>query len=178
MDFKVKELIGEGSFTKAYYIGEGKAFIHSCCPVKRVMSMGLFPDSELFPKMECIGKYQYLMEYYFQPSSLAEALDPDQWVIYETLKSLNRVRILNERAIPDVDTISHQWIEVFKTLENKELQTTLIKALEACMVIGSDICFEIAPRNVAVKNGKLILLDVFFSKHKLNETIRYGRGLE
>jgi hypothetical protein len=42
-------------------------------------------------------------------------------------------------------------------------------AVEACANYGSDVMFEISPRNVAVHNGNLILLDCFFIKSKLRE---------
>ena len=57
----------------------------------------------------------------------------------------------------------------FNQLDDEELKETMLEALDACTNCGSDVAFEISPRNVAVKDGKLILLDVFFMKSALNE---------
>jgi hypothetical protein len=45
----------------------------------------------------------------------------------------------------------------------------MLDALDACANYGNDVCFEISPRNVAVKNGKLVLMDCFFMADKLQE---------
>ena len=59
--------------------------------------------------------------------------------------------------------------EAFAAIEDEDLKEVMIEALEACGNYGSDVAFEISPRNVAVKDGKLILLDCFFMKSKLNQ---------
>ncbi|UZT50044.1 hypothetical protein [Enterobacter phage 01_vB_Eclo_IJM] len=45
----------------------------------------------------------------------------------------------------------------------------VLMALDACANFGSDIQFEISPRNVRAVNGKLILVDCFFLVSKLQE---------
>ena len=53
-----------------------------------------------------------------------------------------------------------------KFAEEKEAICAHIQGLRD---YGEDICFEISPRNVAVDNGKLILLDCFFKRSALDE---------
>ena len=38
----------------------------------------------------------------------------------------------------------------------------MIDALRACSNYGSDVGFEISPRNIFIDNGNLILADCFF----------------
>jgi len=62
-------------------------------------------------------------------------------------------------------------MEAFRSLprEFKTAKTALIDAVSALTNYGSDICFEISPRNIAVtKTGNLILLDCFFMRSKLH----------
>jgi len=54
------------------------------------------------------------------------------------------------------------WYKEFSKVTNITLRNSLQEAIDACANYGSDIKFEISPRNVAVKNGNLILLDCFF----------------
>jgi hypothetical protein len=61
------------------------------------------------------------------------------------------------------------WYKAFTKLENRKLSKVMCEAIEACANYGSAIGFEISPRNVAVNNGKLVLLDVFYSISKLRE---------
>lgn len=50
--------------------------------------------------------------------------------------------------------------------EQKEL---LLDALKACYNYGTDIGFEISPRNIYIDNNRLILGDCFFIKSQLIE---------
>lgn len=152
----MRKLIGKGAFTKAYLV-DNHVELDSCCPIKECMAWGWFPDSPLFPKIEWIEHGKYRMKYYPHVSSLKQNLDPDQWEIYKTLRNFGY------RSFANISEAMFEWIKIFETLENKELSATLIKAIEACGNYGTDVGFEISPRNVAVDNGKLILLDVFFS---------------
>jgi hypothetical protein len=133
------------------------------------MAMGWFPDSPLFPDLERLGWSEdrgddfqdFRMEYYPKVRSLKNNLDPDQYKIYKDLRELGGVASLNRHLFHSI------WTKKFETLENEQLRETMLEALDACANYGSDIGFEISPRNVATKNRKLILLDCFFIVSKL-----------
>ena len=161
------KLIGTGSFTKAYLRqSDNRVVLKSCCPIKECMSLGWFPTSRLFPKLTRTEHDTYVMKYYPKVSSLKNSLDPAQYKIY---KDLRKVMNLGwGQSSNDYDSFSH-WYKAFEKLENRKLSKVMCEAIEACGNCGSDIGFEISPRNVAVNNGKLVLLDVFYSITKLRE---------
>lgn len=47
----------------------------------------------------------------------------------------------------------------------------ILEALDACLNYGSSVRFEISPRNVAVQDGQLVLLDCFYLQSTLNEVL-------
>ena len=160
-----KKLIGQGAFTKAYLQEDGQVLLVSRCSIKECMSMGWFPDSPLFPKLEMVRRVdddytEYLMEYLPRSQSLKQNLHADQWQIYKDLKALGCCWISRQEAF-------YKWHDAFNKLKNEELREVMKEALDACANYGSDIGFEISPRNVSVKNGKLILLDCFYQISKL-----------
>ena len=161
----MKKLIGRGAFTKCYLISETKVLLESVCPIKEAMAFGWFPESTLFPEVGKIEQFKYEMGYYPKVSSLKQNLDEDQYNIYKTLRKL-------ASNLPSVRNIHDSYSKLYKAfdgLTDETLSTTMCEALDACSNYGSDIGFEISPRNVAVKDGKLILMDVFYSKSKLSE---------
>lgn len=155
----IMKLIGKGSFTKAYLNDtEDTVYLLTNDPVKECMVHGWFPESELFPKIEFsdIEPYDYMMEYHPRTKGLKSFLDADQYQIYKDLRNVKSFIGMNKYDA------YHHYYEQFEALDNKELGSVMVEALDACTNYGSDIGFEISPRNVAVKNGKLILLDCFF----------------
>lgn len=157
-----------GAFTVAY-VDSGLKYVYlkSVCPIKECNAHGWFPDSDLFPSIGFAGCTQgiYKMEYFPRVKSLKESLDPDQWAIY---KELRRVM----KAIDYTGNIyrNHESITLgFNTIKDESLRETMQEAVDACANAGTQLAFEISPRNVAVKNGKLILLDVFYHVGKLQE---------
>lgn len=159
------KLIGTGSFTKAYLKSRTRVFLISSCPIKECMAQGYFPNSYLFPKIKQLDHEQYEMPLYEQPKSLKESLLPKQWDIYAMLRELFTYNA------PDQFNYS-TWYEKFQELPNKYVSNVLCEALDACANYTDKIGFEISPRNVAVKNGKLVLLDCFYSIDKLMEVRR------
>ena len=166
------KLIGKGAFTKAYLNDNGKTVtLYSVCPIKECMALGGFPKSPLFPKLERIdyldsGEGVYIMEYYPKVKSLKNALYPNQYAIYRELRGLRGLKIsLTQNPYDGY----RELYNAFKALKNRRVREVMLYALEACANYGSDIGFEISPRNVAVKNKKLVLLDCFFINSKLNE---------
>jgi len=159
------KLIGRGSFTKAYQKDADTVLLKSVDPIKECMSLGWFPSSRLFPKIERIDNELYEMKYYKQTLSLKASLCDKHYKIYQTLRAL---KINNS---PNIHDGFEDALKAFRTIKDYKLRIIMIEALEACSNYGSDIGFEISPRNVAAtKTGKLILLDCFFMKSKLLET--------
>ena len=160
------KLIGKGAFTKAYLNDDEKTVVlYSVCPIKECMAFGGFPTSPLFPKLEQTGYLDsgegvYTMVYYPRVKSLKNALKPEQYAIYKELRALRALIPCNGY------NVLHK---AFKTIKNRRVRGLMLQALDACSNYGSDIGFEISPRNVAVKNGKLVLLDCFFIQSKLKE---------
>ena len=161
------KLIGKGSFTKCYLLDDKTVELHSCCYIKECMSLDWFPNSRLFPKIESIDYGIYRCKYYPKVRSLKSELKPNQYQIYKDLRALSLGYINNKHDYLD------KWIEEFKTLKNKRLKEIMLQAIQACSNYGSDIGFEISPRNVAVNNGNLILLDCFYSISQLQQTRKY-----
>ena len=154
------KLIGKGNFTRAYLRQDGKVLLKSVCPIKECMSIGWFPESKLFPKLEYIdcddhSKF-YLTEYYPKVSSLKNSLNKNHWAMYKELQQLQKCF-----GVYKYDLLDY-WQKTFPMIKNKKLRETMMEALDACSNYGTSIGFEISPRNVATKNGKLILLDCFF----------------
>lgn len=160
------KLIGKGSFTKCYQLNDTTVLLKSEDPVKECMAYGWFPDSDLFPKVEfsSISGF-YEMEFYPRVKSLKNNLDDDQYQIYKDL----RLAMSNIDFVLNIHDSYQKVYDAFDQLDNEELKEIMLEALDACTNCGSDVAFEISPRNVAVKNGKLILLDVFFMKSALNK---------
>lgn len=154
--------LGKGSFTTAYLSENQKTvFLNSVDPIKECMAYGWFPSSNLYPKIKLSDNenYDYEMKYYEKVSSLKESLKPEHWKMYQELKSISD----NMTFPSNKFECSFEYIKEFKKLKNKRFSKALINGMEACMNYGTDISFEISPRNVAVNNGNLILLDCFFS---------------
>jgi hypothetical protein len=153
------KLIGKGAFTKCYQLNDTTVLLKSEDPIKECMAHGWFPETDLFPKVEFSsidGCYE--MEYFPRVTSLKNNLDSDQYQIYKELRDI-------QNKIGWSINIYESYLEVYKAfeqLDNEELKNIMIEALEACGNCGSNVGFEISPKNVAVKKGKLILLDVFY----------------
>lgn len=162
------ELIGKGLFSKVYKFDKKRVLIKSVCLAKECNS--LFVDSIWFPKLEQIGENEYLCEYYPKVTSLKSALKPKHYELYKELRSIN-VYCHNERDY------YFKLREEFCKVSNKSLRTALIEFLDDFNNYGTDMGFEISPRNVAVKNGRLILLDCFFNRKQLREVRKNGTGL-
>ncbi len=164
--------IGKGTFTKCYLnsCGESVTLI-TCDPIKECIANGWFPESELFPKVEHVDYCErtdrniYTMEYYPRTKGLKSVLDVDQWKIYQTLCKVYQGLSYHSNIYEGYQKL----YKAFESIQDQELREIMIDALDACSNYGSDVGFEISPRNVAVKNGKLILLDVFFMRSTLKQ---------
>ena len=164
-----RKLIGKGHFTKAYLV-DGRVELVSSDPIKECMSMGWFPESRLFAdvKFEHHNMNEtntYSMEYFDRPKSLKNSMCEHDWDLYLTLKSL--FNVFQNPMNPHM--LHSEWHKAFDMIPDRfvEEREELKEALDACANYGSDICFEISPRNIAVKDSRLILLDCFFVRSKL-----------
>lgn len=159
----MRKYIGKGAFTKAYLEDDGSVYLKSCCPIKECMAQGWFPESPLFPEVEWIALGEYRMKYYGKTSALKPNLDPDQWKLYKELKAI---------ADNSWGRTFYSLHAQFNKIEEDYARNALKEALDACANYDDEIGFEVSPRNIRTENGKLILLDVFFSKKKLREVMK------
>ena len=164
------EMIGKGQFTTAYRKNANTVLLKSTDPIKECMSLGWFPNSHLFPKVTRLSYGEvstYEMVYYPKVKSLKTALKPKHYEYYTALRKLYEENRMHTRS---VHNLYNKWYRVFSSTTTlpRHIKQHLLDALDACSNYGSDIAFEISPRNVAVsKTGGLILLDCFLDASKL-----------
>lgn len=162
MNTQGMKCIGKGAFSTVYQKTPKKVLIKSTDNVKECMSFGWFPASSMFPKVKRIdvgNEYSfYEMKYYPKVRSLKNNLKPFEYEFYKVLRSLTPVWNIN----PYDRYYELHWL--FDTIPNKfhHRRQVLKDTLESLSNYGTDIGFEISPRNVAVDRGKLILLDCFY----------------
>lgn len=161
MTTKKLPLIGKGTFSKVYRLNEKEVLIKSNDPVKECMA--LFIDSFLLPKITRLDNNDYTMEYFAPVKSLKESLLPAQYELYKELRSLSVGCVNNS------NNLYFEWRKQFETITNEDVKEDLLQIMDCLADYGSDISFEISPRNVAVKDGKLVLLDCFFLKGHLQQ---------
>ena len=163
-----------GAFSKVYRMGEGTVRVVSSDPAKECMALWGFGNSDLWPSIERVatldGANVFIMPLYEQPKSLKTALMPDQYALYKALKASSENCFMGKNQY---DAPQH-WHKVFNAglVEFPAAAEALSNAIDSLQNYGQDIRFEISPRNVAVKNGKLILLDCFFFASALEKTYK------
>ena len=161
------KLIGSGAFTKAYLMDNGRVLLRSCDPIKEAMAYGWFPKSEYFPEVSVLDAGVYEMQYYPRVRSLKSALAPAQWKIYKSLRNL-----WNEYRGTCRDYFD--WYKVFEQEAADDygvpddVVQIILEALNACSNYDQSVNFEISPRNVAVQDGQLVLLDCFYLQSALD----------
>jgi len=154
------KVIGRGHFTTAYRKDRKTVILKSRDKAKECMSLGWFPSSNLFPTVTRIsgqdenGFSMYEMKYVTRVRSPKKQLTKEHYELYKTLKTVYSMRLDNADDI----------IRKFEALPIKRsIKNHLIDAVSALTNYGSDVHFEISPRNIGVtKTGKLILMDCFF----------------
>lgn len=168
---KKGKLVGKGCFSKVYENPEdpSSVLIVSCCPTKECMSFGWGNSGDLFPKLERLddcGDFQcFKMKRYSKTRKIKPFISDHQWQLYRALGGL-----MCKFKPPSKISYCH-WQEQFESLpdEFEDEKSQLLEMLDALANYGDDMCFEISPRNIAIDNGKLILLDCFFMISKLKE---------
>lgn len=164
-------LIGKGSFTLCYDNGQSVLLV-SNCPVKECNALGWLSASRLFPKIERLAFTDdvqlFKQEKFAKVKSLKTALQPKEYKLYLQLRELASAYQCKHIKNP------HNKHQIFvDTVKASKLhhayKKALIEAVDGLANYTCKIGFEVSPRNVAVKNGKLILLDVFFSLDQLQK---------
>lgn len=158
------KMIGRGAFSKVYKNqGEDFVTIVSNDPAKDCAA--LFPVcSDHFAKIERIGfdgdNYVYRMEYLEKTGKIKENVSLQAWQFYRLLakdgwsvKGYHEIRDWFE-SLPDCDEKEAllEYVDNFANYCNKSMR------------------FEISPRNVRVKDGKIVFLDCFFCATVLEST--------
>lgn len=162
------KLIGKGTFTSAYLLPDGQTVkLVTNDPCKECAAM-FAPNSSIFPKLECDGydergKRVYRMKYYPKQKSLKKALTPRDYRFYQYLREVSLSLWGDD---PYLVRFREKLNEVVSTEFAEEI-LAICEHIDALNNYGDDIKFEISPRNVAVNNGKLILLDCFYKKSYL-----------
>lgn len=162
------KLIGKGSFTKAYLLPDGQTVkLVTNDPCKECAAM-FAPVSPIFPILECDGyegeKRVYRMKYYPKQKSLKKALTARDYRFYKYLRKVAFSSWGCED--PYLSHFKEKLNEIIPTEFAEEI-LAICEYIDALNNYGDDMKFEISPRNVAVDNGKLILLDCFFKKSYL-----------
>lgn len=153
------QLIGKGTFSKVYLQDDNTVLIQSECWAKECIAD--YIESDIFPDLKRVGYEKYECTYYPKVKSLKTALSTEHYEIYKQLRSL-RIDIPGNKY----DRMD-MWREQFEKIENEHYRQGLIDALDSLCNWGTQIGFEISPRNVAVQDGKLILLDCFYFVNQL-----------
>jgi len=154
--------IGKGAFTTAYKKDASTVLLKSVDPIKECMAHGWFPNSQLFPNVK-FGERpgEYVMRYYNTNPSLTK-LHPKHRKFYDELHDL-------WTSLP-LHSGYNEVYQAFTKIKDRNYRRIMVDALQACSNYGSDVCFEISPRNIAItKTGRMVLLDCFFMRSKLRE---------
>ena len=154
--------IGKGMFSKVYGETDSTVLINSSDPIKECNALWGLADSDLFPEIERIeygcDSSLYRMKRYNKVRAPKKELLPDQYRIYTELRKLMRMSYEN----------NYQFADCVNSLDlDEDTKESIICAFESCMNYTDKVGFEISPRNIAVDEGKLILLDCFFDRKRV-----------
>jgi hypothetical protein len=162
--------IGKGAFSTVYR-KNNQVFYKSKDIVKEAMAYGFFPNSKLFPEIQFCYEEGFDFKGTYDPDMKSRSVIPKLNTYYQTmyreLKEFEN-KLFSKRAssmfCEKADCYQNFKNEVGKLKIRKHHKEALIGAFEALMnyVSAKQIYFEISPRNVSTKNGKLILHDCFY----------------
>ena len=115
----------------------------------------------------------YEQSYYPKVKSLKAALKPTEWEFYRELRETQS----NINPFLDDYKALDSLQSLIKALPSKyaSKKEALLGAVDALTNYGVDVRFEISPRNVTARNGRLVLLDCFFMAGKLKEVKKNKR---
>lgn len=164
----MRKLIGKGTFTKAYQVGETEVEIVSICPAKECYAM--FSQGNTFtPVIEKVdyredGFSVYSMPLYPKVTAPKKQLNAKAYTIYTTLKAISG----------QYNMTYYKFVEAVEAsnLEEEDKESIIEIAGDVGNGIDcDDMGFEVSPRNITTdNNGNLIMLDCFFSRKLLRTT--------
>lgn len=173
--------IGKGAFTNCYDMLDGKVLLETVDPQKEAIACNWFPESKLLPTIEdAPAKYNSekmrggsYLQYYISPKynkvrGYKQDLKPIDQKRYQELK-----KFYDNLPVPPDN--KHYCLDVLRDNLNSAKMRPMLKELlndcfDAMANYGSDIWFEISPRNIATDaKGNMILLDCFYMIGKLND---------
>lgn len=174
-----KKLFAKGLFTKAYLTEAGRVLLHTIDPIKNAIGEQLFlPTHRMIPQAEKIDSFfngvndvfVLDMEYMPRPSSIKQNVSARQWRFYNLLRDV-ATKIVYGFYPTDYDRTA----AIYKQFEGlpyefRSEREILIETLDGIKNYVDNVGFEISPRNVTVKGGKLVLLDCFFDPKTLRDT--------
>lgn len=168
--------IGRGAFSSVYRKGTASTvLITSEDYTKECMSLGWFPDTPLFPNVERVEhdnqKPTYKMKFYSKVKAPKKELNTRAYELYSLLR-----KMFCNYSYTKPNALYDYWVNAFSKLpaKFKREKQHILAALDALSNYGSDVCFEISPRNIAkTDSGRLVLLDCFYFHSQLME----ARGL-
>lgn len=159
------EVIGKGSFSTVYKKDGNNVLIKSDDYVKEALSFGWHKESKFIPKIKSLNDGYYEMKLYPKCTSPKKQLNNKAYSLYLELRNIFNNTYVNNKY--DGFNILYNN---FSNLTNKALKDCLLSVLDSLSNYGSDIYFEISPRNISfTKTGNLILLDCFYFKTQLDK---------
>lgn len=158
--------IGQGQFTECYThpTNNKKVLLVSSDNTKEAMAYGITQPNRRFPKVEFYNpnnseyKNVFIMEKLQTKPKYSDLL-PKEVEIYKELRNLFRYKHSRLRG---ADSIISVFKESGVLKKHPYFRKQLIDYIQDLRNYGGEICFEVFPRNMAVKNKRLILLDCFF----------------
>lgn len=174
-------LSNNGAFSRVCVNPEkSSVYMISVCPIKRcIAEENLYDEFDMLPQIHEVQNDQcsiiYKMPYYHTSRAVKKMLSDDQYDIYKMLVDLC------DKFIATIQTPKHNnhnnysiLFNLFDQIENADVRDQMLGMLDCFANWTHKICFEISPRNVAEKDGKLVLLDCFYCVERLTE-IRSGK---
>lgn len=156
------QLIGKGSFTKAYLVSPGEVMLDTRDPVKHHIVNGDVIQGSMFPKLYKKADGRIYSKYLPRTPSLKANLSERHWKYYKELRDLSNF----------IEADCHSTVSIRRmlgTIKYSVLHDQVVNQFEQLRNLAPyDIYFECSPRNVRAHKGKLVLLDCFFYYSELN----------
>jgi hypothetical protein len=166
------KIVGKGKFSRVYEDPNDKkrVIIKSTCWVKECLSQNWMPESNMYPSVvREDGDFSYSMMRYEQPRSIKCALTPHHYKMYGQLRDFAEAMQTHSDNRPTMDRLDSLFVDLNIM---PKLEQLIRDSVDALSNYGQHPRFEISPRNIAVLDSKLILLDVWF----FNECPSYTVG--
>ena len=157
------KLIGTGLFSNVYSNDTlDYVIITKNDYIKEAIAVNWFPESRYFPKIEELkvdNEYFWKMKKYNKTKKVKGLLNDDDYKFYQELRKIFKNKPIIKNEYDSFNVLYTLFSESSLTDDQKEL---MLNALSACSNYGSDVDFEISPRNIFIDSGRLILADCFY----------------